>query len=317
MELIVTRLTHEAQDVLGIELRAIGGGDLPAFTAGAHVDLMLPGSLCRQYSLLNSPLERHRYVLGVGLASASRGGSAFVHHRLAVGDILEVGKPRALFGIDPTAEEHAFIAGGIGITPIMSMIEWCETNERPWRLLYCVRSRARAAYTWSLASHYQSVHMHVDEESGGAPPDLHGWLISLHARTHVYCCGPAGLMDGVASSCANVGISTDRTHYERFASPSKSEESVASQSAFSVVLNRNKRRINVTADQSLLEALEAAGVSLPSSCREGLCRSCEIPLLGGEAEHRDFVLSDEERASHQCILPCVSRARTPELVLDL
>lgn len=317
MELVVTRLTHEAQDVLGVELRAPGGDDLPAFTAGSHVDLTLPVGLCRQYSLLNAPSERHRYVLGIGLAQNSRGGSSFIHHRLAVGDRIQVGEPRSLFGIAPAATEHVFIAGGIGITPILSMIAWCEANQKPWRLLYCVRSRARAAYAWGLAPHAQRVRLHIDEESDGALPDLGGWIRDLRDGAHVYCCGPAGLMEGVAAACASAGIPGEKTHFERFSAPAATEASAIESGAFLVVLQRSGRKIHIAADQSLLEALEAAQVSLPSSCREGLCRSCEVPLLQGEADHRDFVLSDEERASHSCILPCVSRARSPELVIDL
>lgn len=317
MQLMVSRLTHEAQDVMGIELRAPGGEALPPFTAGAHVDLTLPGGLCRQYSLCNAPSERHRYVLGVGLAQPSRGGSAHVHQRLAVGDLLEVGAPRSLFGIAPAASEHVFIAGGIGITPILSMIAWCEANQRPWRLLYAVRSRARAAYAWGLAPHGQRVCLHVDEEADGALPGLRDWVRPTSAGVHVYCCGPAGLMDGVAAACADAQIPRDHTHFERFSAPPAAGAPAAAAGAFSVRLQRSGRQIRVAADQSLLEALEAAQVSLPFSCREGLCRSCEVPLLAGEADHRDCVLSDEERAAHRCILPCVSRAHTPELVLDL
>lgn len=317
MELTVTRLTHEAQDVVGIELRAPSGNALPEFTPGAHVDLTLPGGLCRQYSLLNAPSERHRYVLGVGLAPKSRGGSTFIHQRLAVGDLVQVGEPRSLFDLAPAASEHLFIAGGIGITPILSMIAWCEANLRPWRLLYCVRSRARAAYAWDLALHGQRVRLHVDEEADGALPDLRAWIESSADGAHIYCCGPAGLMDGVALACTEARIAKDRTHFERFAAPPASTASVTEERAFSVRLNRSGRQIHVAPDQSLLDALEAAKVSLPYSCREGLCRSCEVPLLEGQADHRDFVLSEEERTAHRCILPCVSRACSSELVLDL
>ena len=317
MDLVVSRLTHEAQDVVGIELRSPNRELLPEFTAGAHVDLTLPGGLCRQYSLLNAPSERHRYVLGVGLAPQSRGASTFIHQRLAIGDLVQVGEPRSLFGLVPAASEHVLIAGGIGITPILSMIAWCETNRRPWRLLYCVRSRARAAYAWDLATYGQRVRLHVDEEADGALPDLRAWVESGVDGAHVYCCGPAGLMDGVELACAEAGIPRDHTHFERFVAPASPAASAIENGAFSVRLNRSGRKINVQPDQSLLDALEAAQVSLPYSCREGLCRSCEVPLLQGQADHRDFVLSEEERASHRCILPCVSRAFSPELVLDL
>jgi vanillate O-demethylase ferredoxin subunit len=316
MQLIVSRLTQEAQDVLGLELRAPDGAALPAFTAGAHVDLHLPGAICRQYSLANSPLERDRYVLGVGLAPASRGGSAYVHQRLAVGDVVEVGAPRALFGLAPHASEHLFVAGGIGITPILSMVLWCEAHGHPWRLLYCVRTRARAAYAWTLARHGDRVALHVDQETDGVPPDLAGWLQRTPPGAHVYCCGPEGLMSAVGVAAAGVGVPRSATHFERFAAPA-SPVSAQPAGSFNVLLRRSGKTLSVQPGQSLLEALEEASVSVPFSCREGMCRSCEVPLLAGEAEHRDFVLSDEERDAHRSILPCVSRARSAELVLDL
>ena len=315
MDLVVTRITDEAQDVRGVELRARDGSLLPAFSAGAHVDVFLPGGVCRQYSLVNSPLERERYVLGVALAPASRGGSEYVHRKLCLGDTLQVGTPRTLFGIEPAAPEHIFIAGGIGITPIVSMIHWCEAHDRPWRLLYCVRTRARAAYAWTLARHTDRVQLHVDEESAGSPPDLRAWLEQIPQNAHVYCCGPAVQMEAVELASAELGIPRAAVHFERFSAPSSALATETD--AFTVILNRSGRRIHVPPEQSLLEALEQSAIPVPFSCREGLCRSCEVPLLRGEADHRDFVLSDAERAAQCCILPCVSRARSPELVLDL
>lgn len=316
MKVIVSRLTQEAQDVLGLELRLRDGGDLPPFTAGAHVDLRLPGDICRQYSLANSPFERDRYVLGVGLAPASRGGSAFVHQRLKVGEEVDIGEPRALFGLASAATEHVFVAGGIGITPILSMIFWCEANALPWKLLYCVRTRARAAYAWTLARHSHRVQLHVDQEADGAKPDLTAWLGSALPGAHVYCCGPDGLMSAVEASASEASIPKVMTHFERFAPP-ESKAPTAQASGFTVVLHRSGRKINVRPEQSILDALEQAQVSIPFSCREGMCRSCEVPLLSGEADHRDFVLSDEERDANSCILPCVSRALSAELVIDL
>lgn len=317
MELVVSRLTDEAQGVRGIELRAADASELPAFTAGAHVDLFLPGGLCRQYSLVNSPLERQRYVLGVGLSAASRGGSTYLHQRLALGDRLEVGAPRALFGIDPQATEHVFIAGGIGITPILSMIHWCESQGQPWRLLYCVRSRARAAYAWTLARHGDRVRLHVDEDNGGALPDWGGYLRQAPAGSHVYCCGPAALMEAIGMAAEAAGVARSATHFERFGADGSPSAFAAPAAAFTVVLNRSGRRIGVAPEQSLLDALEQSQVCVPFACREGLCRSCELSIVSGEADHRDHVLSDAERAAHTCILPCVSRSRTSELVLDL
>ena len=316
MELLVSRITHEAQGVRGIELRSPDNGLLPPFRAGAHIDLHLPGGLCRQYSLANAPSERDRYVIGVGLAPASRGGSAYLHEQLAVGARIEVGEPRMLFGLEPNATSHVFIAGGIGITPILSMIRWCEAQGQAWTLLYCVRSRARAAYAWELARHGAKVRLHVDEEAGAAV-DLPGWLAAQAPGTHVYCCGPSGLMDAVAASAAQVGIPGAATHFERFTADKPAHDRTPPARSFTVRLKRAGLEIQVGPEQSLLEALEASKLCVPSACREGLCRSCELSLLEGEADHRDFVLSEEERAAQRCILPCVSRARSAALVIDL
>ncbi|HEU0204325.1 MAG TPA: PDR/VanB family oxidoreductase [Burkholderiaceae bacterium] len=256
-------------------------------------------------------------MLGIGLAAASRGGSAYVHQRLSVGDTLEIGAPRALFGIATAASEHVFIAGGIGITPIVSMIRWCEARGRPWRLLYCVRTRARAAYAWTLARHGDRVLLYVDEEAGGSLPDLASYLSSVPAGAHVYCCGPAGQMEAVANAAAQAGIPKAATHFERFTADAPKAADAARDHAFTVVLNRSGKRIEVASDHTILMALEKNDIAVPFSCREGLCRTCELPLLHGEADHRDSVLSDAERAANTCILPCVSRARSRELVLDI
>jgi len=276
----------------------------------------IPGVATRQYSLVNPPMERDRYVLGVGRAECSRGGSVYIHDRLAVGDPLEVGPPRTLFGLAEDAAEHVLIAGGIGITPLLSMIRWCEAHAQPWRLLYCVRSRARAAYAWELAGHGSRVTLHVDQENGGAPPDIGSYISTVPPSSHIYCCGPAKQMDAVAEAAARLGFPASALHFERFSAPGAPADATANR-AFVAVLKRRGLRVAVPADRSLLDALEEVDAELPYSCREGLCRTCEVGVLEGVPDHRDFVLSDEERASNACILPCVSRALSGELVLDL
>jgi vanillate O-demethylase ferredoxin subunit len=309
----VSRLTHEAEGILGIELHAASGQPLPAFTAGSHVDVHLPGGLCRQYSLTNAPHEQERYCLGVGLANDSRGGSRHVHERLRAGDRIQIGPPRSLFGLHPQAEEHVFIAGGIGITPIMSMIEACKAAGQRWRLLYCVRTRSRAAYLWRLAAHYDQVHLHVDEEQGG-PADLSGFLRSAPHGAHVYCCGPGPLMDAVGFAAKD--RPSGSVHFERF-SAKGAPAGTAADGTFRIKLSRKGTTLTVPCGRSILQSLEDHGIELPCSCREGLCRTCEIPLLAGKADHRDFVLSDEERKANTSIILCVSRALDDELVLDL
>jgi tetrachlorobenzoquinone reductase len=315
LSLRVTRLTHEAEDVIGIELRSPDAAVLPAFTAGAHLDVQTPSGVLRQYSLTNDPTERDRYCLGIGLARDSRGGSRSLHQKLRVGDSLQVGDPRALFGLCADAREHLFIAGGIGITPILSMIRVCIAQRMPWRLLYCVRSRSRGAFLWELATYSSQVTLHVDEERAGAYPDIALFLAGAAPGAHVYCCGPGPLMDSVARQSADAAIPAQATHFERFTAAAPVP--AGADRPFRIVLSRAQQRLEVGAGASMLETLEAHGFAVPFGCREGMCGACETPLLEGEADHRDCILSDSQRAENRSVMLCVSRARGEELVLDL
>ncbi len=314
MELIVTSLRLEAEGVLGVELMDRSHGELPPFAPGAHVDVSFPNGLTRQYSIASSASDRKRYWLGIGLAPASRGGSRFAHSELRLGDRLPVGAPRSLFGLQEAAAGHLFVAGGIGITPILSMIRRCIELGRPWRLLYCVRSRRHAAYLEQLAPFADQVVLHADDEHDGHA-DLAGALRRMPAGWHVYTCGPGAIMDAVCGHAGGLGIAPDAVHLERFGAGAV--QSSDGHDAFQVRLLRHGGQFTVPKDASILDVLEANGVCLPFSCREGLCRSCEVPLAAGVADHRDYVLSDDERTANRSILICVSRAKCAELVLDV
>ncbi|RDK05606.1 oxidoreductase [Cupriavidus lacunae] len=314
MELVITGLRLEAEGVLGVELQDHARGVLPAFRPGAHVDVSFPNGLTRQYSIVSSADDRARYWLGIGLAPNSRGGSKFAHEELRLGTRLQIGEPRALFGLDETAAGHLFIAGGIGITPILSMLRRCIATGAPWRLMYCVRSRRNAAYLEQLAPLTEQVLLHSDDEHAGRP-DIESFIREMPQGWNVYTCGPGPMMDAVCSSAAALGVAEGAVHLERFRADAPT---MASQSQeFHVRLLRHGGTFAVPQDASILDVLEANGVCLPSACREGLCRSCEVPLVSGEADHRDFVLSDVERDANRSILICVSRAKCSELVLDV
>lgn len=304
--LVISRIVREARGVLGLTLRSPDGAMLPAFEAGAHVDVALGNGLVRQYSLCGDPAELGVYRLGIGLAAETRGGSRYIHEQLREGDLVDIGEPRQLFGLHAQAAGHVFIAGGIGITPILSMIHASVRRGEPWRLLYCVRDRDAAAYLSELALHGERVTLHVDSEQGGARCDLDAYLGALgEPSLHVYCCGPGPLMDAVATACERGGIAAARVHFERFSAsaPAAAEPG----SSFAVRLTRSGGCHEVPADKSVLDVLEAAGVAWPYSCREGLCRSCEAGVLSGKVDHRDYVLSDEERAANRSMMVCVSR----------
>lgn len=312
----VGELRAVASGVLALRLEPIGQAVLPAFEPGAHIDLHLPNGMVRQYSLLDDgPIDGH-YRLGVGLSRDSRGGSVYVHQALRPGDMLHVGAPRNLFTLDPAASSLLFIAGGIGITPLLAMARRCAAQQRPWRLLYCVASRLRAAFLDELtALPGGTVTVHVDDEAG-QPANLDQWVAGLNAGEHLYCCGPAVMMSRV-EDCASPSI-RDRLHFEWFAPAPATGSGVSDEDrAFDVLLRSSGRMVHVPAGQSLLDALEAAGESVPFGCREGLCGTCLVNVCAGEVNHRDMVLSSAERAESRQMLICVSRARGALLELDI
>ncbi|MNO59267.1 Phenoxybenzoate dioxygenase subunit beta [compost metagenome] len=310
----VVSISKAAESILDIRLQGEAGRRLPATEPGAHIDLRLPNGLVRQYSVHQYDPASGIYSLGVGLAEGSRGGSAFVHLQLHKGDSVEISAPRNNFSLDPNSRAYLFIAGGIGITPILSMIRWCDSVGKPWKLQYCVRSRARAAYLEHLPRGGELV-FHADDEMLGYP-DLESFISRADQSDHVYCCGPSPLMDAVRSVSLR-HLPGSQVHFELFSVPTCADADRGTDRSFVVELAQSQMELTVPAHKSILEVLEAAGVLAPFSCREGLCRTCECSVLEGEIEHRDYVLSDEERASNKVILQCVSRARSAKLVLDI
>ena len=313
LKLEVVDVQAEARDVVLLELRAQGGGVLPSFDPGAHLEIELPNGLVRHYSLVNDCRERERYLLGVGRAAQGRGGSEYVHRSLRRGMVLKTSAPRNNFRLDPSAASFLFIAGGIGITPIMSMIRWCEAEHRPWRLVYASRNAQRAAFCETLQPLRSQVQFHFDDQRGEVL-DVRPVLADVSAGGHVYCCGPQPLMQAVQAHAAHLPVGT--VHFEYF-TVANDAISDASAGAFTIELRRSNQTLQVPADKSILEVLEANGHSIPFSCREGLCRTCETMVCAGEPEHHDYVLSMEERAANKSMMVCVSRALSPVLVLDL
>ncbi|RQR70964.1 MULTISPECIES: PDR/VanB family oxidoreductase [unclassified Burkholderia] len=315
IEVVVTRVTRLAEGIVGVELRKGNREALPNFEPGAHIDVHLPGGIVRQYSLCNTPTDLTRYCLGVSRSATSRGGSAYIHDSLQVGDRLVIGEPRSLFAMSRDAMHHNFIAGGIGITPILSMIRACVEGGFPWRLTYCVRSRNHAAYLEEILSLNGDVHLHVDDEAA-EHVNVGAVLSRLRPAEHVYCCGPEGLMAAVEAQGKSLELEPSRVHFERFGA-AMGPQALMEGSSFTVVLARTGKRCLVESGESILECLERNGVAPPFACREGLCRSCEVPLISGEVEHRDYVLSTEEQRAGKSLMICVSRARTPEIAIDL
>lgn len=315
LELRVTSIEPVTQRIRRIVLAANGGGDLPAFTAGAHIDIDLGMGEARSYSLLNDPSECHRYVLGVLREEAGNGGSAWMHDALKVGDVLHASEPKNDFPLYEAGEENVLVAGGIGITPIMSMARRLQSLGRNYILHYCARSEAAAAFLAELRDlHGERVVAHFD---GGDPSrglDVEALMRQRPAGGHVYVCGPAGLIRTLREAGKDWPKGT--IHYELFKG---AEEDVAPRStnqAFDIVLKRSGKTLTVPADRSILDVLKDNGVRVKTLCRAGTCGTCRVEYLSGKVDHRDDVLDDDER--EEALQVCVSRAMPGEvLVLDL
>jgi vanillate O-demethylase ferredoxin subunit len=303
-------MRFEAQGIVSVELRPAGGGDLPAFEAGSHIDLHLANGIVRSYSLSNSPDERHRYVVGVLNDRKSRGGSRYVHEQLRVGAMISISAPRNNFALDESAAHSVLIAGGIGITPISCMFGRLRALDKSAELFYCARSRSEAAFADRLLQQ-AGASVHFDDEQG-APPDLRSYLAGKPKDAHFYCCGPTPMLNAFESICAELGL--PNVHIERFAA--EKVEAVQGGS-YVAELARSKQSITVPAGKSLLDALLDAGIAVDHSCREGVCGACETKVLEGEPEHRDGVLSKSERASGKTMMVCVSGCKGARLVLDV
>ncbi len=314
LELMVRSLAVAADRVLTIELEAPGRQDLPEWRPGAHVDVILRDGLVRQYSLCGDPADRRRWRLGVLREDVGRGGSEYVHAVLRPGDLVQVRGPRNHFPLVP-AEHYLFIAGGIGITPILPMVAEVHRQSASYRLVYGGRSRSSMAFLDELERYGENVTLVPQDELG--LPDIAGLIASAPAGTNVYCCGPEPLIAAVERETG--GMPPGALHRERFAAaPTDPDaEPQSAGEAFEVELASSGEVLTVNPDQSLLEALEDAGVPILSSCREGICGTCETGVISGKPDHRDSLLSDEEKEESATMLVCVSRACSPRLVLDL
>ena len=311
----VQTLRHEAQDIISIELRPMGTDSFPAFGAGAHIDLHLPGGMIRSYSLLNDSRERHRYVLGVLKDKASRGGSRAVHEQLRVGMSLTIGTPRNNFPLDESASHSVLVAGGIGITPMLCMAQRLKALGSSFEMLYFARSRQSAAFIDQIEALGAKVHWHFDDEAGG-PPDLRALLAArpATANTHYYACGPGVMLDNFEKCCAELGYA--HAHIERFAAVEVAASKDA-RASFTVELRKSGKTFEVGPDTTLHKRLIELNANVPFSCEEGICGACETRVIEGVPDHRDSVLTATEQASHKVMMVCVSGCKSERLVLDL
>ncbi len=310
-DLVIARREDAADGVVALTLARANGAALPDWTPGAHVDLLLSSDLTRQYSLCGSTADPGTWRIGVLRDPASRGGSQFVHDELSEGSTVRVRGPRNHFPL-VRSPRYLFIAGGIGITPILAMIESAAAAGADWKLLYGGRSRASMAFLDELAAHGDRVEICPQEETGLL--DLQAALGEPAPDTLVYTCGPGPLLDAVEAACAH--WPSGSLHMERFAAKLLAASADALD-VFEVVCQRSGMTVTVTAEQSIYDAVEEAGVDVLGSCLEGICGTCEAAVVEGTPDHRDSVLSEADRAEGDVIMICVSRSCSVRLVLDL
>jgi ferredoxin-NADP reductase len=311
VSVIVAERRREAEGVISLALRHADGADLPTWQPGAHLDLLLADGMERQFSLCGDPADRTTWRIAVLREPDGRGGSAYVHDWLPVGSALRVRGPRNNFPLRP-AGSYLFIAGGIGITPILPMLRAADAAGAQWSLLYGGRQRASMAFADELAARFaERVLLRPQDETGLL--DLPGYLGSPQSDTAVYCCGPGPLLDAVSEYCLVHGW--PEPAMERF--QPKEQEAGLENRPFELVLSRSGRTLTVPQDATVLETVRAAGIEVLYSCTEGTCGTCETDVIEGVPEHRDSLLTAQERAAGETMMICVSRCHGERLVLDL
>ncbi|BBU44569.1 ferredoxin--NADP(+) reductase [Pseudomonas putida] len=312
----VTDVEHATPLIKRFTLVREDGAAMPAFTGGSHVIVQMQGAdgsqFSNAYSLMSDPRDTRSYQIGVRLEERSKGGSAFMHQQVEVGTRLTISSPNNLFALDPSAGRHVLIAGGIGITPFLAHLHELEGGSTDYELHYAFRAPEHGAFQEQLVCgpHAANTRFYID--SLDRKLDLAALCAGLDEQAHLYVCGPKPLIDAVIDCAAQAGIAEHRVHWEQFAA------TPVTGSAFTVVLAQSGVELQVEEGMTILQAIEKSkAAKVECLCREGVCGTCETAILEGEAEHYDQYLSDEEKAAQQSIMLCVSRARTPRLVLDL
>ena len=314
LTLRVTRSEPAADGIQLFELKRPDGGELPPFTPGSHLSVRVPNGSMRNYSLCSDPAERRRYVIAVKREEGGRGGSLSLIDRTRAGDRLQVSAPRNLFELSANAPSYIFVAGGIGITPILAMIHHLRaTGDKPFHLYYLTRSAAGTAFLAELADPALKGKVTIHHDEGDPEKALDLWpVFEEPTKAHIYCCGPRGLMDAVKDMTGHWPVSA--VHFEDFGSDLVRPR--ADDKPFTVKLARSGGAVlDVPVGATILEVVRSHGLRLPSSCESGTCGTCRTTVIEGEVDHRDLVLTPAERRSEMMV--CVSRAKSDQLILDL
>lgn len=311
----VVKKTTEAQGITSYELARADGAALPAFSAGSHIDVQLPGGLTRQYSLCNDAVEQHRYRITVLRDAVSRGGSVAMHDSVHEGDTLQISVPRNHFPLQH-ATRHLLFAGGIGVTPLLCMAQRLAAIDADFTLHYCTRSVERTAFRAEIAASVfaDRVHFHFDAGEPEQKLDAGTVLAAPQPGTHLYVCGPTGFIDHVVNTAKARGWPAEQIHLEYFGA---APQDTVGDTGFAVRIASTGKSYTVGKDQSIVQALEQHGIEILTSCEQGVCGTCITRVLEGEPDHRDLYFTDEEKAKNDQCTPCCSRSKSPVLVLDL
>lgn len=302
----------EAEGIFLLDIRPAADQHFPAATPGAHIDLHLPNGLIRSYSTVNAPDDVGRYLIAVKHEASGRGGSRFIHTELRVGQHIAIGGPRNNFSLREDARHSVLIAGGIGITPIYSMARRLEQLGRSWELHYAAADSRHAAFAEALRRLQPKARFYFNAGVSASPPlNLRELVAASDAGADFYCCGPQGMLADFEAATA--AIPAAHVHAEYFSAV----DAPAVEGGFEVVLQRSARCVDVQPGESILDALLKLGVDVPYSCMEGVCGSCEVGVIEGEPDHRDLILSKEERQRNDRMMICCSGAKGRKLVLDL
>jgi ferredoxin-NADP reductase len=309
-EVRLVEVRYAARDINLYSFERPDGSVLPAAEPGAHIDVILPNGVMRQYSLLDTDRSDQRYTIGVKRDAAGGGGSLFLHDKVPVGSLLTVSHPRNHFPLYEDAGHTVLVAGGIGITPIHAMAAKLRRLGRSWEMHYSSRSREDAAFLRDLAA-LDPVRFHFDAESAGQFLDLAGIVASAPAGAHFYCCGPLPML--AAFEAATAALPPDHVHVEYFTA----KDAPASEGGFTVELARSGSSYPIPAGKTILDVLRDAGCDVPASCERGVCGTCETRVIAGTPDHRDAILTESEKRAGDTMMICCSGAKSDRLVLDL
>lgn len=310
----IAKRRDEATNIIGLDLVLPNGGDLPPFEAGAHIDVRIDSDFVRQYSLCNAPSERHRYQIAVLKDPESRGGSIRLHELFIEGRRVYIKPPKNFFPLDTGNSPKLLIAGGIGVTPLLSMAWTLHARRTRFNLIYCARSRLSAAFVSELVSapFARSVETYFDDRVGSREFDGRSIIREHGVGRQIYVCGPVGFIDHVTGICEGLDIPSDAVHVEHF-----DNRVDHGGDSFTVFAKRSGVEVRVRSGDTIADALLAAGVDLELSCEQGVCGTCIVSVLDGAPDHRDLFLDAEEKLANDKIAPCCSRSKSSRLVLDI